>query len=260
MPEQSASQHAVPNATGMLPCVITNGGSQPRLYDFDDMVMRLVKWHPSSHGLTSTYSELIASRLGQLINAPIARGLIVYVEMDLVPEELRQRVCQPFHVGFTYLAGDNFTDKDFESIHNSSALSTAIVHLAWLQVGDQEGHNQYLYQLEQVLPDKTTRKMKQFMLIDQACLFSQHDWTNSPLDHPESPYSVPSRLRTRVAFKSVEQAIELACSLEEATIRSCFDQYPDTWALNPDAASRAADYLVKRRSHLPDILRVTLSA
>ena len=71
------------NVMEVLPITLQNGGSKPRVCDFDDKVRRLVKWHPSIHGLTATYSELVASRLGQLINVPVIRGTIVYVAKDL---------------------------------------------------------------------------------------------------------------------------------------------------------------------------------
>jgi hypothetical protein len=82
------TQHSVPNAILVHPVVLPNGGSRPRVCDFDDMVLRLVKWHPSNHGFTSTYSELAASRLGQLIEAPVIRGSVVYVHTKLLPTDL----------------------------------------------------------------------------------------------------------------------------------------------------------------------------
>jgi hypothetical protein len=152
------TEHSVPNATLAFPTALPNGGSQPRVCDFDDLVLRLVKWQPSNHGATATYSELAASRLGQLIEAPVLRALVVYVDMALLPGGLSGRVKQPFHVGFTYSPGQNFTAADYAHIQNRSALPAAAVHLAWLKVGDQESHNQYLFQLEQVLPDKLPEK------------------------------------------------------------------------------------------------------
>jgi hypothetical protein len=65
------NRHSVPNATLGLPGKPANGGSQPRFYDFDDGVTRLVKWWPSPHGNKACFNELVASRLGQLIDAPI---------------------------------------------------------------------------------------------------------------------------------------------------------------------------------------------
>ena len=249
------SQHSVPNATLMLPAVIADGGSQPRVYDFDDMVIRLVKWQPSAHGLTSAYSELIASRVGQLINAPIARAMVVHIHMALLPPEQRARLAQPFHVGFTYLPGSNFTAQDYARIENTAALPAAALHLAWLQVGDQEGHNQYLNQLEQVLPDNTRRKLNQFSLIDQACLFGSHDWSNAALDQPASPYRMPSHLKAQLSMERLAPVVQQVQSLADCDIRSCFESYPQQWGIDPRLITRAIEYTLKRRDHLADILR-----
>src|SRR5260370_20599301 len=72
------NRQAVPNATMGLPGKPANGGSNPRFYDFDDGVTRLVKWHPSGHGAKACYNELITSRLCQLLWAPILRGGVFF--------------------------------------------------------------------------------------------------------------------------------------------------------------------------------------
>lgn len=252
------TQQAVPNATLLLPWVPEDGGSQPRVCDFDDMVIRLVKWHPSSHGLTASYSELVASRIAQLTEAPVIRGNIVYVDPVLLPSALRDRVRQPFHVGFTYSPGHNFREADYTGIQNSAALPAAAVHLAWLQVEDQRGHNQYLYQLEQVLPDKTTRRMNHFVSIDQAFLCGTPDWSTASLDRPEASYELPAHLKSRVSMSSVERLIELVRSIDEGTIRSCFDFYPESWSIPPDSVERLTDFVLRRRQHLGAVLRSNL--
>jgi hypothetical protein len=252
------TQHSVPNATLVHPVVLPNGGSQPRVCDFDDMVLRLVKWHPSSHGFTSTYSELAASRLGQLIGAPAIRGILVYVHTKLLPRDLSNRVTQPFHVGFTFSPGKNFSDADYTNIQNDAALPAAAVHLAWLQVGDQEGHNQYLYQLEQVLPDRTTRRMNHFILVDQAAVCGSHDWSNAELN-PAGPYNLPQHLKSRVKMTSIEPILQHVNALAEETIRSCFESYPDEWNTKPNLVQKIVDFILQRRKHLGDILRANLT-
>lgn len=159
------TRESVPNSTLVHPHEL-QGVTKARVCDFDDMVLRVVKWHPPPLGITSTYSELAASRLGQLIQAPVVRGTVVHVDPAQLPAELANQAAQPFHVGFTYSPGDDFRPEDYNKIENTPALPAAAVQLAWLQIADQEGHNQYLYQLEHVLPDKTTRKMSHFIIID----------------------------------------------------------------------------------------------
>lgn len=254
----SMNPEAVPNAMYLFPQTFPNGGSAPRVCEFDDFTLRLVKWHPSSHGKTATYSELAASRIAQLFEAPVIRGTIVYVDLQLLPDEISNRISQSFHVGFTYCPGENFREADYGRIENSSVLPAAAVQLAWLQVNDQANHNQYFSALEQVLPDKTTRKMNQFVLIDQAFICGSRDWTKDALDQPNSSYKLPPHLSSRVSMSDVRPVIEAVRAIKEETILSCFGTYPDTWGLSADEVEKAASYIIKRRGFLEDILRESL--
>lgn len=253
------TQYIVPNATWVHAYQLPNGGSAPRVCDFDDMVLRVVKWHPSNHGFTSTYSELVASRLGQLIEAPVIRGAVVYVEPDLLPQEVAGRVTQSFHVGFKYSLGRNFSEKDYAKIENTPALPAAAVQLAWLQVADQEHHNQYLYQLEQVLPDKTTRKMNHFILLDQAAICGSHDWRGMTLK-PDDAYNLPPHLKGKVSMDDVEPIVEHLKSIKEEDIKSCFDSHPDSWDITPELVEKVTEFVLSRRDHLNDILRGNLTS
>jgi hypothetical protein len=251
------TQYTVPNATWVHPYSLSNGGSDPRVCDFDDMVQRVVKWHPSNHGFTATYSELISSRLGQLIEAPIVRGTVVYVDRRLLPPEVAGRVGQPYHLGFTYSAGRNFSEADYANIQNPPALPAAAVLLAWLQVADQESHNQYLYQLERVLPDRTTRKMNHFILVDQAAICGTWDWRDADLQ-PDAAYDLPPHLKSRVSMDDLEPVVETLSSIEEQDVRTCLDAYPDGWGITPEHVDKITGYLLDRRNHLGDVLRSNL--
>lgn len=252
-------QQSIPNATMVYHAAFPNGGSAPRVCDFDDMVHRLVKWHPSSHGLTCTYSELIASRLGQLIGAPLVRGTVVYVDVALLPPDIAARVTQPFHVGFTYSPGQNFSPNDYDQLKNRGSFPAAAVHLAWLQVGDQGGHNQYLYQLEQVLPDKTTRKMNHYILIDQAFICGSPDWSKNDLRDPAVPYTLPLHLKRYVTMAQVEPLLHAVELLDETEIRACFGSYPEGWGITDEHVQKVTTFILDRRRHLPDVLRANLS-
>lgn len=250
-------QHSIPNATLVLPTALTDGGSQPRFCDFDDEVIRLIKWHPSGHGFTATYSELVASRLGQLIEAPVVRGTVVYVDPNLLPPEVAGNVSQQFHVGFTYMEGQNFSDADYGKVENQLSLPRAAVQLAWLQMGDQEGHNQYLYRTEQILPDNTRRKKNHFIVIDQAAIYGTHDWSAADLQ-PDSAYNLPAPLKNRVAWDSVEPILEELRSIEEGEIRACFNSHPEAWGITDQLVDKVTDFVLERRNHLDDVLRDNL--
>jgi hypothetical protein len=233
------------------------GSSGAHFWDFDDEVIRLVKWHPSVHGFTSTYSELIASRLGQLIDAPVVRGTVVHIDPDLLPPELMDKGAQPFHVGFTHLIGDDFSEADYDHIDNKLSLPKAAVQLAWLRIEDQQGHNQYLYRTEQILPDDTRRKKNHYVLVDQAAMCGFHDWREQDLK-PDAEYTLPAPLRSRVSMSSVEPLLEHLASIEESEIRSCFDSHPDSWEITDEHVNKATEFVLERREHLEEVFRNNL--
>ena len=131
--------------------------------------------------------------------------------------------------------------------------------MAWLQIADQEGedHNQYLYQLEQVLPDKTTRKMNHFIIVDQAAICGHHNWSNQSLQ-PDADYTLPSHLKAQVDMDAMEPVLDSVMSLGEEEIRSCFGSYPDGWGITDQLAEKAAEFVLERRRHLSDVLQRNL--
>ena len=223
--------------------------------ELDDNVLRIVKWHPSNHGLTCTYSELVASRLGQLIEAPVVRGTVVYVDNMLLPPDLMNRVNQQFHVGFTYSLGQNFSEQDYQKIQNTASLAAAAVQLAWLQVADQDGHNQFLYQMEKILPDKTTRKMNHFVIIDQAMICNSGDWTQVNLDSTNPSYTLPKHLKSRVRIDDVLRVTDQLSQIDEDAIRKCLEAAPEEWHIPREDILKLGDFLVARRNHLHDIMQ-----
>jgi hypothetical protein len=134
------NRHSVPNATFGLPGKSPNGGSQPRFYEFDDGVTRLVKWSPSPHGTKACFNELVASRLGQLIDAPILRGIVVYVPDEIIPAEHRVEAAKPgFHFAMTRMLGENFVAPGhYAEIANSSELPAAAVHADTVSIANDD--------------------------------------------------------------------------------------------------------------------------
>ena len=246
----------VPNATEVLPVNLQNGGSKPRVCKFDDKVSQLVKWHPSIHGLTATYSELVASRLGQLINAPVIRGAIVRVAKDLLPPGIDQMVDQEFHIGFTYVNGKNFTFQDYPGLANGGSLPSAAVLLAWLHMGDHDHHskNKFMRQFQSEDNEGETINIKEFVLIDLSAIYGLDDWNSCLFGSPEKEYVLPQHFCERINLDDASAVVQQVVGLEEEEIISCLDFYPDEWRINAEAVKRLAGFLLDRRRHLNDIV------
>ena len=219
------NKQSVPNGILGLPGRPANGGSNPRFYDFDDGVTRLVKWHPSPHGTKACYNELVASRLGQLIGSPILRGGIVYVPADIIPPDHKAfGAIGGFHFGVFRMAGTNFLPAShYADIANASELPFAAVFLAWLAVGDQDGHNQFLQQME-----VGGRITKHFKLVDMGFMFGTPNWSEADARNVHTSYAIPSHLAAQLDMAKLGPAIKALQTITETDIGDCFDDYPRT--------------------------------
>jgi len=190
-----------------------------------------VKWHPSVHGAKACYNELIASRLGQLIGAPILRGAVVYVPNEIIPDDHRaDGAVAGFHFAVTSMDGENFVPaQHYGDIQNASELPRAAVHLGWLAVGDQEGHNQFLQRLEirrEGYPPMTT---KRFKLVDMGQMFGNFNWDAATAGAPHTTYTLPAHLAATLTRAQLAPAMQALQAVDAGAIRDCFMECPDEW-------------------------------
>jgi hypothetical protein len=233
-----------------------NGGSNPRFYEFDDRVTRLVKWHPSGHGAKACYNELVASRLGQLIDAPMLRGIVVYVPDEVIPAEHKAiGAKQGFHFAVTRLVGENFVPaRHYSEIENSTELPTAAVLLAWLTVGDQDGHNQYL-QRETRDEEGKAKPTKLFLLVDMGQMFRSFNWTAENIAGPPAAYTIPPHIADKIIMPSLVPVMAKLRSITDNDIRACFTDRPEEWGI-PDAdATAGANRVIAWRDGIENVVR-----
>ncbi len=245
------NRHAVPNAIFGLPGKPIDGGSNPRFYDFDDGVTRLVKWHPSTHGAKACYNELVASRLGQLIAAPL-RGGVIYVPKEIIPgDHLAVGAKEGFHFGVYLMDGGNFVpSQHYAEIENASQLPYAGVFLAWLAVGDQEGHNQYLQQLE-----IGGVKTKRFKLVDMGFMFGKPNWSKASLATVHDQYKIPTHLAEKLTLQNLKPAIDELRAVDDESIRQCFVECPDEWAISTEDKEAGANNACAAKDNIEQIIR-----
>lgn len=249
------NRHCVPNAINGYPGRPPNGGSNPRFYDFDDGVTRLVKWHPSPHGVKACYNELFASRLGQLIDAPILRGSVVFVADDTIPAEHRRDggAAEGFHFGIARVPGQNFVEAHYTDIQNHAELPMAAAFLAWLNVGDQQNHNQFLRLQHEF--GTTTIKSKTFLLIDMGNAFHNFNWTEADLGRLHDSYVLPRHMASKLSLAALQTAVDAIQGRSLQDIEQCLGDTPQSWGITEGervAATRSIDGV---RGSLMDILR-----
>jgi hypothetical protein len=246
---------SVPNAILGLPGKPANGGSQPRFYEFDDGVTRLVKWSPSPHGAKACFNELVASRLGQLIDAPILRGIVVYVPDEIIPDDHRKEAAKPgFHFGVTRMIGENFVAPGhYTEIDNSSELPAAAVHLAWLDVGDQQGHNQFLQRLERE-EGGVLKKTKHFKLIDMGQMFGNFSWTDASVAVVHAGYQLPTHLVPHLTKAKLGPAIDQLQKISDGDILECFQDCPTTWGISDQEKAAGAKRAIAAKQTIDKII------
>ncbi len=251
------NRNAVPNATLGFPGKPANGGSEPRFYDFDDGVVRLVKWHPSRHGSKPCLNELVASRLGQLLDAPILRGCVVYVPDAVIPAEHRAiGAAQGFHFGVARMEGENFVPAShYSEIANSAELPYAAVFLTWLAVGDQESHNQYLHRVEERDAAGQVRTTKRFQLIDMGQMFGDFNWRAETLAPIPGAYKLPTHLAANLTLAQLTPALSNLMAIDQADIRTCFDDWPASWAIPEPDRQAAIERLLNSRERVEQMLK-----
>jgi hypothetical protein len=237
-----------------LPGRPANGGSGPRFYDFDDGVTRLVKWFPSGHGAKMCFNELIASRLGQLIDAPILRGCVVYVRKDIIPSDHLPEAKPGFQFGVARMQGDNFRPVDhYNEIENRDELASAAVLLAWLDVADHEGHNQFLQRLEKRLVG-ARRTGAMFRLIDMGWAFGDGDWRAETVAGVSDSYRLPRHMADKLCWDEVQAAIDVLQSVPEQDIRDCVADIPSDWAIPETDIAAVTARILEARAGIRDII------
>ncbi|HEV2641643.1 MAG TPA: hypothetical protein VGT98_03000 [Candidatus Elarobacter sp.] len=239
-----------------LPDRPVDGGSRPRFYDFDDGVTRLVKWHPSVHLYEKgCYNELIASRLGRLIGAPLQRGMVVHVGDDVIPSDQRaDGAVAGFHFATMRMPGRNFRPAPhYAGIRNGSELPAAAVLLAWLAVGDSE-RNIFLH--HKIVTNRlgAQRRSNRFTLIDMGMAFGTHHWTAADIAVPHTSYELPRHMLPHLTRANLAPAIARLKALGTHDIAACIADRPDEWAISTAEVAALEQRLIAGRDAIESIL------
>jgi hypothetical protein len=201
--------------------------------------------------------RLVASRLGQLIEAPILRGGVVYVADEVIPPDHRTIGAKPgFHFGVPRMEGENFVPAShYSEIENSAALPFAAVFLTWLAVGDQEGHNQYLQRAEVQDATGQSRTTRRFRLIDMGQMFGDFNWRAETLANAPAGYKLPSHMVSKLTLAQLKPALEQLRAVVPDDIRACFEECPPDWGTPERDKQAAITRLIASRDNVEEILK-----
>jgi hypothetical protein len=151
------------------------------------------------------------------------------------------------------MEGENFLPaQHYAEIENLSHLPAAAVHLAWLAVGDQAQHNQFLQRRESRPggPGKTIR----FMLIDMGYMFGSPGWVGKTLQAHTS-YVLPPHLAAALTLKKLQPAFDSLRGVQEDEIRDCFESRPPEWSITDEDVEAGISVALNARDRIEDIIR-----
>lgn len=151
------------------------------------------------------------------------------------------------------MEGDNFIPaQHYAEIENLSQLPAAAVHLSWLSVGDQEGHNQYLQRKEAT--SVGGKRGIRFMLADMGFMFRGGNWSAASLESLPEPYRLPTHIAERLTTEKLEPAVLALQALNDSSIRECLMDRPEEWHISDEDVQAAIDTVLVRRTTIRDIL------
>jgi hypothetical protein len=227
---------------------MSKGYCHPKLFECNDGKRYVVKLMSNPQGLRALPNELIACRLGKLLNLPIAPGRIVYLTNDLIknnPELTQQRVQPGPHFGSIYI--ENAREPSRRNIKKCVNLHQGvdmIVFDHWIQNDDRRIDNIIL----------SPGDKSKFYMIDHEGCFCGSGWYDKALKRNRSvvkPYwsLIYKRFAPYIvlSYKTFDEPLKRLESLSFSNIRKAMDNIPLKWQLETKEINLLADYLEKRK-------------
>ena len=142
----------------------------------------------------------------------------------------------------------------YADIENSSELPAAAVHLAWLAIGDQQGHNQYLQRLEYEDQHGVSKRTKRFRLIDMGQMFGDFNWTPANVTNVHTTYQLPAHLVDHLTRANLASVLNQLTQVSNGLIEECFQDCPDTWGISTADKAAGAQRAILAKGNINNIL------
>jgi hypothetical protein len=231
------------------------GYTLPHLFECDDGYQYVVKFMSNPQGIRGLAKELIAYRLGKMLDLPVVQGNVIYITKELIDRYpiLRKNHVKPGpHFGSLYIENAQYPSrKAIRQCINVSKAAGMIVFDNWIQNTDRRSGN--------VLVTKSSQP--KFRMIDHQGIFGGSSWREENLlryRHRVKPYwtSLYSLFVEFIDHKNnpfLEEIERLeACS--RSNISKAMLDIPEEWGIEEEEFEMLIDYLDRRRRLLREAI------
>jgi hypothetical protein len=239
----------VTKATHYLGAMPT-GFCLPHLFQCDDGNRYVLKFMSNPQGIRGLANELIACRLGSLLDLPVVPGRVVEVTQKLIDREpaLQKAGVQAGpHFGSLFLSRvQALTEHAISACVNLDKVAGMIVFDHWVQNDDRDTGNVLV----------TRGAKSQFYMIDHESCFCGSGWFDEDLlqhrDRVEPywaevyPRFVPFVDQREHPFLAAMERLE---AVTHKQIADALRDVPHEWGVEAEEWDLLADYL-ERRKHL----------
>ena len=179
----------------------------------------------------------------------------MYVPDEIIPPDHRtDGASAGFHFAVARMEGENFIPAaHYGEIENLAELPAAAVHIAWLAVADQEGHNQFL-QEKQVSDPTGIRRTKHFKLIDMGFAFGNPDWAAATLAPATPSYTLPRHMIEKLTSANLRNAIAALKSVSDTSIEQCLTDCPQEWAIQQNDRDAVLERAIRARDDIKNTI------
>jgi hypothetical protein len=228
---------------------MAEGSSLPQLFTCGDGKGYVVKFMSNPQGIRGLANELIAYRLGKLLDLPVVPGEVIYLTedfIDSVSKLKKQRVQPGPHFGSLFLQQAQEPNKQaISNCINLDQFTGMIVFDHWIKNGDRSSENIIL-----TAGDRPT-----FYMIDHNGCFCGSGWTAKRLlrnsGHVE-PYWAGMYARFARYLDQhgnpFSTSLDRLEALSRSMVREVMYDIPKEWGVKQEDFDVLAEFLERRKS------------
>lgn len=235
---------------------LEQGWTRPHIFKCDDHRSYVVKLINNPDGTGVLANEWIASRLGLLLNLPIAKTSIIEINddlLDMYPELKKLDIPAGPHIGSPFEEdgvniGEDLDLSDCRNIHKAAGM---IVFDHWINNWDRhitEANLLYLLNKREIL------------LIDHSDAFFGPDWDMEPWwSDPDEIHVFWGPLYEKFVpyidnFNPFVEYLNAVESLSEHDLRSAIEGLPDEWFIPEEDLEQLIHFLLYRKDRVRETL------